>query len=56
MLREADIQSEDTVPLEQSQDEQPASLEAETINETVSRIVAPPKEYREKLKKLRKER
>ena len=53
MLQEADIQSGDTVLLEQSQNEQPTSLEAETINETVSRIVSHPKEYRAKLKNLR---
>ena len=55
MLKEFNIQSGDTVPLEEIQDEQPTSSEAETINETVRRIVSPPKEYRAKLKNLRKE-
>lgn len=55
MHREGDTESGDTVLLGQSQDEKPGSLEAEIINDTVSRIVAPPKNYRDKLKNIRKE-
>lgn len=43
------------VLLEQSQGEKPGCLEEETINEIVSRIVAPLKKYRVKLKNIRKE-
>jgi len=50
-----DNQSGDIVLLEQIQGEQPGSLEAETINETISRKPFFEKKYRAKLKKLRKE-
>ena len=49
--QEDDYQFWDTVLLEQSQDEQPGSLGAETIY----RIVVPPKKQRDKIKNLRKE-
>ena len=49
-----DYQSGDIDLLEQSQDEQPGSLGAETINRR-NRTVAPPKKYRSKIKMIRKE-
>ena len=51
IAQEDDYQYGDIVILEKIQDEKPGSLRVETINRTV----APPKKYRYKIKKIKKE-